>query len=85
VKLINHLISHGKVHVGKITFGKKHPTQRHIVDFSFFKIAIKEIAINKRNRLKRTVSEIAIVKSTILKIFEFGIRIVKRFVVEFLV
>jgi hypothetical protein len=85
VKLINDLVGHGKVDVGKITFGKKHTAQRHIIDFSFFKITIQEIAINKRHRLKGTVSEIAIVEGTIFKIFEFGIGIVKYLVVKFLV
>jgi hypothetical protein len=85
VKLKNHLVGHGKVDIGKVTFGKPNTTQRNIIDFSVFKIAIKEITIHKSDRLKGTIGEIDVIKRTIVKLFELGIDVIKNFVSEFLI
>jgi hypothetical protein len=85
VKLKNHLVGHREVNIGKITFGKPNTAKRNIIDFSVFKIAVKEITIDKSDRLKSTIGEIDVVKRAVFKLFEFGVGIIKNFVSEFLV
>jgi hypothetical protein len=85
MKLKNHLVGHCKIDIGKVTFGKPNTTQRNIIDFCVFKIAIEEITIDKSDRLKRTIREVDVVKRAVFKLFEFGIYVIKNFVSEFLV
>jgi hypothetical protein len=70
------LIGHGKINACKITSVKKYATQRHIINFGFLKITIKEIAIDEGYCLEGTLSKITIIEVAIFKIFVFGIGIV---------
>jgi hypothetical protein len=79
------LIGHREVDIGKVTFGKPNTTQRNIIDFGVFKIAVKEITIHKSYGLKCTIGKVDVVKRTIVKLFELGIQIIKNIVSKFLV
>jgi hypothetical protein len=79
------LVGHSKIHICKIAFIEKYPSQRNIINLGVLKITIKEIAINEGYGFKSTVSKIAIVESAIFKIFVFGVVVVKNFVSKFLI
>jgi hypothetical protein len=79
------LVGHGKIHICKIAFIEKYPSQRHIIYLGVLKITIKEIAINEGDGFESAVSKIAIEEIAIFKILVFGIVVVKNFVSKFLI
>jgi hypothetical protein len=85
VKLKNYLVGHGKIDIGKIAFGKPNTAQGNIIDFGVFKIAVKEITIDKSHCLKRAIGEVDVVKGAVFKLLELSIDIIKNVVCEFLV
>jgi hypothetical protein len=78
MKFINNLVGHGKINRRKITFGKPHTTKGNIIDFGIFKIAIKEITIDKSYGLKRTIGKITEMKDAIFEFFELNISFEKE-------
>ena len=44
MEFINDLVGHCKIHICKIAFIEKHPSQRNIINLRVLKITIKEIA-----------------------------------------
>jgi hypothetical protein len=85
VKLVNHLVCHGKIDIGKIAFIEPNATQRNIVDFSIFEITIEKSTIDKRNGFESAIRKVAVTKRTILKFFVLGIVVVKNVKLKFLI
>jgi hypothetical protein len=85
VKFKNHLVGHGKIDIGEITFIKPNTTQRNVVDFSIFEITIEKGTIHKRNGFESTIGKITMSERAIFKFFVLGIVVVKNVELEFLV
>lgn len=81
----NYLVGHGKIDIGKVASGKKHITQRNIIDFGIGKIASEEIAVDKGHGLEKTTPEIAIGKRTVFVVLEFDGFFIKNNIIEVLV
>jgi hypothetical protein len=85
VKLVNHLVCHGKINVGEIAFVKPNATQRDIIDFGIFEITIEKSTIDKRNGFESAIRKVAVTERTILKFFVLGIVVVKNVKLKFLI